>query len=85
MSVPLSVWDPVKRCRVLNPKAFEPMTEPKTTLAPNAPWPGNHAPKPPVVVRKRKLPPPKNASKIKRTDENFERWAAKNLGENYGK
>lgn len=89
MTIPLSVWCPVKRCKVLNPKAFEPeitMDTPKTILNPDAPWPNKPESKVKEVVRKpRKLPPPKDPSKIKRTDENFERWALKTFGENYGK
>jgi hypothetical protein len=83
MSQPLSVWCPVKRCRVLNPKAFEPeitMDTPKTILAPDAPWPSKVPP--PKVVRKPR--PPNSTSKIQRTDKNFERWA-KNLGIEHGK
>ena len=75
---PLSVWDPVKRCRVLNPKAFEPeeeMEEPKTILAPDAPWPGKVVKKPKVVVRKPR--PPNSTSKIQNTTKNFELWAKK--------
>ena len=83
---PLSVWDPVKRCRVLNPKAFEPeeeMTEYKTILAPNAPWPGKvvEQPKKKVV---RKPRPPNSTSKIANTDRNFERWI-KSIGTKHGK
>jgi hypothetical protein len=78
MTVPLSVWDPVKRCKVLNPKAFEPEEEmigqPKTVLNPDAPW----LDKPVVkVAKKRTLPPPKDPSKQQRTDRMFELWAKK--------
>jgi hypothetical protein len=78
--IPLSVWDPVKRCRVLNPKAFEPTEEDmathKTILATDAPWPNKVQPKPKVV---RKPRPPNSTSKIANTNKNFERWA-NNLG-----
>jgi hypothetical protein len=52
----------------------------KTVLAPNAPWPTTPKEKPKAVARKRVLPPPKNASKQKRTDAMFEEWASKNKG-----
>jgi hypothetical protein len=57
----------------------------KTVLAPNAPWPNKPVEQPKAVKaapKPRKLPPPKNPSKIKHTDEMFQRWAAKNLGVN---
>lgn len=47
MSHPLSVWDPKKRCMVLNPKAFEPEPEPpKTTLVPGVAWDPTIKPEP---------------------------------------
>lgn len=88
---PLSIWDPVKRCRVLNPKAFEPeleitMDTPKTILAPNAPWPNKPPEQTKPPVRRVRVPKPtKPPSKTKLTDQRYEQWAAKNLGENYGK
>ena len=88
--IPLSVWDPKKRCRVLNPLAFEQqpkeqepdidMAKYKTVLAPNAPWPGKPAEKPKPVAKVRVRPPSKSLSKIARTDKMFELWAAKHLG-----
>lgn len=75
MTIPLSVWCPVKKCRVLNPKAFEPeitVDTPKTILNPDAPWPGK-----PVVKKVKKKKLPKDPSKQQRTDEMFELWAKK--------
>lgn len=56
------------------------MTEYKTILAPNAPWPGKPAEKPKPAPRVRVLPPPKDSSKQAHTDKMFEQWAAKQLG-----
>ena len=61
------------------------MDTPKTTLAPDAPWPNKPKSTPKPVAARKAKPPPRDASKIKRTDENFERWALKTFGENYGK
>ena len=61
------------------------MTQYKTILAPNAPWPEKPVEQPKVVKaapKPRKLPPPKNPSKIQQTDKMFQQWAAKNLGVN---
>lgn len=92
--ITLSVWDPKKRCRVLNPEAFDPppvlpepeidMTGYKTVLAPNAPWPGKPVEKPKPAPRVRVPPPPKSPSKIARTDKMFEQWAAKQIGIKHG-
>lgn len=50
----------------------------KTVLAPGAPWP-DYKPKPAKTKSAPKpKPPPRDKSKIKRTDENFEKWRAKN-------
>jgi len=47
MSHPLSVWDPKKRCMVLNPKAFDPPPPaPKTTLVPGVAWDPTIKPEP---------------------------------------
>jgi len=47
MSHPLSVWDPKKKCMVLNPKAFEPEPPPpKTTLVPGVAWDPTIKPQP---------------------------------------
>jgi len=47
MSHPLSVWDPKKRCMVLNPKAFDPPSPPpKTTLVPGVAWDPTIKPEP---------------------------------------
>lgn len=52
----------------------------KTVLAPGAPWPKPPEPKPEKVAKPKPKakPPRKDPSKIKRTDENFERWREKN-------
>jgi len=57
------------------------MTEYKTILAPNAPWPGKV--EQPKVVRKPR--PPNSTSKIAKTDRLFEEWLAKNSGGKHGK
>jgi len=85
--ISLSVWCPKKRCKVLNPKAFEPeedMPEYKTILAPNAPWP-NKVEEQPKVKAVRKPRPPNSTSKIAKTDRLFEEWLAKNSGGIHGK
>lgn len=92
--ITLSVWDPRKRCRVLNPEAFDPppvqpepeidMTGYKTVLAPNAPWP-NKVEKPTKVAKVRPPRPPKAPSKFQKTNQMFEQWAAKHLGVKHGK
>jgi hypothetical protein len=56
----------------------------KTVLAPNAPWPkynkeGEVIAKPKPKPKPRPKPPKRDASKIARTDKNFEEWADKNL------
>jgi hypothetical protein len=48
----------------------------KTVLAPNAPWPSNVEVQKPAP-KKRVPPPPKSASKIKKTDAKFNEWLAK--------
>jgi len=58
------------------------MTQYKTILAPDAPWPDKPVEKPKPVAKKRVPPPPKSASKIQQTDKMFAEWAAKNLGVN---
>jgi len=50
----------------------------RTVLAPDAPWPSRPAEKP--KPKKRVPPPPKDPSKIKKTDAMFELWASKNIG-----
>jgi hypothetical protein len=61
------------------------MTQYKTILADGAPWPDKPVEQPKVAKaapKPRKLPPPKDASKIANTDKMFQQWAAKNLGVN---
>ena len=86
--VSLSIWDPKKKCKVLNPKAFEVeenMAEYKTILAPGAPWP-TQVEKPTKPVKRVRAPrPPKDPSKQSLTDRMFEQWLAKNSGVNDGK
>lgn len=55
----------------------------KTVLAPNAPWPVVPEAKPKVVVVKKPRPvrTMSATSKIKHTNERYEQWAQKNLGE----
>lgn len=50
----------------------------KTVLAPNAPWPNKPVEKPKPVAKKRVPPPPKDTSKIQKTDALFKQWAEKN-------
>ena len=54
---------------------------PKTVLAPNAPWPAHDEPKPKAKAKPqpkvKKTPPPKDPSKIKRTDAKFDEWLNK--------
>jgi len=54
----------------------------KTVLAPNAPWPNKVEEKVEVkkpAPRKRVPPPPKSASKMRKTDAKFDEWARKNI------
>jgi hypothetical protein len=50
----------------------------KTVLAPGAPWP-DYTPKPVKAKQPKPEKPPISAtSKIKRTNDNFEKWRIKN-------
>jgi hypothetical protein len=57
----------------------------KTILAPNAPWPVYEKVVPCIKIPKvKKVPPPKNPSKIAHTDKKFDEWAKKDKEKIYG-
>jgi hypothetical protein len=58
----------------------------KTVLVDGAPWPkyeNGELVKPKPKPKPRKLPPPKNPSKIAHTDKKFDEWADRNLARKF--